>query len=293
MTTSVVEKLRWKTLSAAVGPAIVGTGLALAKNGELSIVPFLCCGPSAFLIQIGTNLTNDALDFRNGIEEWKSKKLSRLGENPNRTAPIFYLYGILCFPLALLFSLPTILLRGSKLLILEILCCFVGYLYTGGPYPLAYYCLGDLAVLAFFGVVATSGARFVHQGGVLFASDSVIAGLQVGFFAVNMLVVNNLRDIHSDALAGKRTISNLLGYNLGRWQLVLNCLCGYLLGLWWLHHYSSTAFFLPLFTTPLAVNSIRRVFRTKPSIQYNRFLQQFSILHLVFCFALSLGLMLS
>eukprot|EP00210_Caulerpa_lentillifera_P001259 g1215.t1 len=284
------ERVRWKTLSAALGPALVGTGLALSTNHSLSFLPFLCCGPAAFLIQIGTNLTNDALDYQNGIEKWKNTKHSRLGKFPHRSAPAFYALGVACFPLALFCSIPAILLRGWKLLALEIVCCIAGYLYTGGPFPLAYFAFGDLTVLTFFGVLATSGAAFVHRGGSLLTQDGFIGGLQVGFMAVNLMVINNLRDAESDARGGKLTISNLLGYELGRWQLVLNCVCAYALSLWWLLNDSFTAFVLPLLTVPFAVSFIKNAFKTKPSILYNRFLQEFSLLHLMFCGALGLGL---
>lgn len=288
-----LDRVRWKTLSAALGPAFVGTGLALSTDKTLSIIPFLCCGPAAFLIQIGTNLTNDALDYRNGIEKWKSKTDSRLGKFPHLSAPVFHLLGIACFPLALLCSLPAILLRGIKLFALEVVCCLAGYVYTGGPFPLAYYGLGDLTVLIFFGILATSGAAFVHRGGPLLRLDTLIGGLQVGFMAVNILVINNLRDIESDARGGKITISNLLGYELGRWQLVVNCVCAYALNLWWLLTVSWIGFVLPLLTVPFAVSCTRRVFEAKPSIAYNRFLQEFSLLHLVFCLDLGISLALT
>lgn len=123
--------------------------------------------------------------------------------------------------------------------------------------------------------------------------DSVIAGMQVGVMAVNILAVNNLRDIESDSKSGKRTLSNLLGYEIGRWQLVFNVLFAHASGFCWLYHGHKLAFLLPLTTLPYAAYLISQVFDTKPSVRYNHFLQQWSLLHVLFSFALMMGLMLS
>ena len=159
---SILHHIRWKTLSAALAPAAVGTGLALRNGGTLALFPFLCCGPSAFLIQIGTNLVNDALDYKNGVDGPKRLGPQRLS-SPS-SSHLFYFAGVLCFPLALIFSLPALHLRGMTLLAIEVMCCLAGYLYTGGPFPLGYHALGDLTVFVFFGIIATSAAQFVHHG---------------------------------------------------------------------------------------------------------------------------------
>ena len=132
-----------------------------------------------------------------------------------------------------------------------------------------------------------------QAGGALFTVDSLVAGSQVGCTAVNLLVVNNLRDIDSDSKAGKSTISSLLGYEKGRWQLVWNLVFAHVLGLWWLLNGSPFACLLPYSTVPFAADLTHRVFSTKPSVHYNHLLQSFSLLHLLFSCALAMGLGLS
>lgn len=122
--------------------------------------------------------------------------------------------------------------------------------------------------------------------------DSLLGGSQVGLMAVNLLVVNNLRDIDADAKAGKRTISNLLGYKLGRWQLVLNLLLTYLLSFQWLWSGRSVVFYLSLATLPYGLRLVQDVFRTAPCVLYNGYLRQWSLLHLVHSLALLMGLLL-
>src|SRR5205085_4112865 len=84
-----------------------------------------------------------------------------------------------------------------------------GWLYTGGPRPYGYYGLGELFVFIFFGVVATVGSAYVHLERV--TALAVLASVPVGLLATALLVVNNLRDIPTDTVAGKRTLAVRLG----------------------------------------------------------------------------------
>ena len=133
----------------------------------------------------------------------------------------------------------------------------------------------------------------MFAGGSLFTENGIIAGSQIGCMATNILVVNNLRDIQTDSEAGKRTISNLLGYKAGRWELVLSVALTHVQGLRWLTKGLIFAFLLPLITLPYTLHLINGIFSTQPSKQYNQFLHQWSLLHLLFSFALTMGLIVS
>ena len=82
-------------------------------------------------------------------------------------------------------------------------------LYTGGPYPLAYHGLGDVFVFVFFGLVAVGGSYYVQV--LSWPADALLAGAGLGALSTALLVVNNLRDIDTDARAGKRTLAVRLG----------------------------------------------------------------------------------
>jgi 1,4-dihydroxy-2-naphthoate octaprenyltransferase len=82
-------------------------------------------------------------------------------------------------------------------------------LYTGGPFPLAYHGLGDVFVFVFFGLVAVSGTYYVQ--GLSWPSDALLAGVGLGALNTAILVVNNLRDLETDAKAGKRTLAVRVG----------------------------------------------------------------------------------
>jgi 1,4-dihydroxy-2-naphthoate octaprenyltransferase len=94
-------------------------------------------------------------------------------------------------------------------------CIAAGWLYTGGPRPYGYAGLGELFVFVFFGLVATVGTTYVQIDRI--TGLAVAAAVPVGFLAVALLVVNNLRDIPGDTASGKRTLAVRIGASRTRW----------------------------------------------------------------------------
>src|SRR6202042_1861525 len=81
--------------------------------------------------------------------------------------------------------------------------------YTGGRHPYGYHGLGEIAVFAFFGLAAVAGTAFVEMDSLPWLA--LAAALPVGLLACALLVINNLRDIPSDTVAGKRTLAVRIG----------------------------------------------------------------------------------
>ncbi|EQD37702.1 1,4-dihydroxy-2-naphthoate octaprenyltransferase, partial [mine drainage metagenome] len=88
-------------------------------------------------------------------------------------------------------------------------CLLAAWLYTGGPRPYGYRGFGELAVFVFFGLVATCGTVYVEIGRV--GTLAVLAAILPGALAAALLLVNNIRDIATDAAVGKRTLAVMLG----------------------------------------------------------------------------------
>lgn len=199
---------RPRTLTAAVAPVLVGTGLA-AHDAALAPGPAAAALLGAILIQIGTNLANDYYDFVRG------------GDTADRVGPLRVTQAGLLPPSAvgraMIVVLAAAMLPGAYLVAvggwpivwigLASLACAV--LYTGGPYPLAYHGLGDAFVFVFFGLIAVGGTYYVQA--LSWSADALLAGAGLGALSTALLVVNNLRDIETDARAGKRTLAVRLG----------------------------------------------------------------------------------
>jgi 1,4-dihydroxy-2-naphthoate octaprenyltransferase len=131
------------------------------------------------------------------------------------------------FFLAALFGLYLAYLRGWVVILVGVAAIVSAIAYTGGPFPLGYYGLGDLFVLIFFGLVAVTGTYFVQVGSIDTAAWSM--SVPVGLIVTAILVVNNLRDLENDKKAGKHTIAVRLGAQGTRIEYLLCVGIAYLL----------------------------------------------------------------
>lgn len=212
---------RPRTLPAAVAPVLLGTALALG-DGVLAAWPAALCFAFALLVQIGANFANDYYDGVKGTDT-----AERLG--PTRAVaaglvrpPAMWRATLLVLVLA--FAVGCLLLPygGLWLLVVGVASIVCALAYTGGPYPLGYHGWGDVFVFVFFGLVATVVTYAVQAGGVSPAAWAV--AVVPGALAVNILVVNNLRDRETDAVAGKRTLAVRLGrgFALAQYRVMLS-----------------------------------------------------------------------
>jgi 1,4-dihydroxy-2-naphthoate octaprenyltransferase len=162
--------------------------------------------------------------------------------------------------------------------------------YTGGPIPYGYYGLGDLLVFIFFGLVAVCGTYYVQAGTV--SRLAVWSSLPMGFLIVGILVVNNLRDIHTDQVAGKRTLAVRLGARGARREFTLVLAAAYLISpVLWLGGIASVWVMLSWLSLPLAARLLRRVW-TDTGRPLNLALAAAGQLTLVYGVLFSIGLIL-
>lgn len=228
--------IRPKTLSATFAPVLVGTAVAYAANAH-HLLTAAAALAAALLIQIGTNLSNDLFDFRRGADSG-----ARLG--PTRAVQAGLLSpravgrgAAAAFGASALIGVSLAIVGGPPILLLGLAAILSGILYTAGPKPLAYVGLGDLFVMLFFGVAAVAGTFYVQVQASTFALATSLAlafmpialvlGAAVGALAVAILAVNNLRDLETDAAAGKRTLAVRIGDRWTRryYAALLACAC--------------------------------------------------------------------
>jgi 1,4-dihydroxy-2-naphthoate octaprenyltransferase len=196
------------TLAAAVSPVVVGTAMA-GFHGAFAFLPALAALGGALLIQIGTNLANDYFDARKGVDTAERIGPTRMVQAGILPAEAVLKATFLVLTLALGIGVYLVWLGGLPILVIGLASIVCALAYTGGPFPIAELGLGDLFVFGFFGLVAVGGTYFVQSGAL--APDVLLAGTGVGALSTAILVVNNLRDIQTDARTGRRTLAVRLG----------------------------------------------------------------------------------
>lgn len=208
---------RPRTLPAAIAPVLVASALA-RRDGDFTLPAALICLAFALLIQIGTNFANDYYDFVKGADT-AERVGPRRAVAAGLVAPkTMKRVMLVVFATAFLTGLSLLGYGGWPLLIIGLASVICGIAYTGGPYPLGYNGLGDIFVFIFFGLVAVCATYFVQAGVV--TDDAWVIGVGIGALAANILVVNNYRDVETDARAGKRTLVVRFGRGFARAQFI-------------------------------------------------------------------------
>ena len=209
---------RPKTLPVAIVPVLVGTVVAYAEIGVMSLQVALIAGLCALLIQVATNLHNDVADFRKGADD----PATRIG--PQRATSEGWLdpatvqrASVATFLAAFFIGLYLVRFGGLAIFVVGVVSILAGYAYSGGPRPISHTCLGELVVWVFFGLVAVGGTYFLHAGARLSVA-AVLAGAAVGMPAAAVLVVNNTRDVEADRRNGRRTFPVVFGTAMSRRQ---------------------------------------------------------------------------
>jgi len=270
---------------------MVGTAVAWAEHQLFAWVTLLATVGGALLIQIGTNLHNDAADFERGADTPQ-----RLG--PRRVSAEGWLKpsqlrraAHLSFAGAFLLGIYLVWLGGWPIVVLGLLSLAAAYAYTGGPRPIAYTPLGELFVFLFFGLAAVTGSFYLqtHQ----WSWNALLSGTAVGLPAAAVLMINNYRDLDTDRCAGKHTLAVVLGRPAIRYLYAASLLLAPLTTLPLLSQgLGGVMLALPWLSLVPAVFLIRRLWHTTIDKRLNRLLAQTAQWQLLFgtllCMALTL-----
>jgi 1,4-dihydroxy-2-naphthoate octaprenyltransferase len=201
--------LRPKTMLASIGPVILGIALAYTKNHHTNYTIAILTLISAMLLQITTNIANDYLDHKKGIDS-KDRigpvRVTAAGIIPENQMKWALSFLIL---LSFLSGLYLMIYGGLPIIIIGLLSLYFAYGYSGGPFPLSYNGLGELSAFIFFGLVAVSGTYYLQT--FHFDFISLFWGAAVGAISAAILAINNLRDISTDSKTHKKTIAVIFG----------------------------------------------------------------------------------
>ena len=285
-----ITAARPPTLPAAVVPVLVGTAAAYGVEDSFSVAVFLATLAAAVLIQIGTNFANDVFDFEHGADTAERLGPPRVTQSGLISPERVRLGTGLAFGGAAAIGVYLIVVGGWPIFAIGVLSIAAGVAYTGGPWPLGYHGLGDVAVFAFFGMTAVIGTYYLQADTV--SATAVVAALPVGLLVTAILVVNNLRDLETDQRAGKRTVAVRIGAPATRLQYVLLVLGPYLLLPALLAMQAEVWVFLAYVSLPIALVLVRSVLAGTAGRSLNDVLKRTALLHFVFGGLLALGLLL-
>jgi 1,4-dihydroxy-2-naphthoate octaprenyltransferase len=203
-----LQGARPRTLPAAVSPVAAGTGVAaFYGSADLSLAALALVVSLAF--QVGVNYANDYSDGVRGTDDVRVGPV-RLTASGLADPKAVRNAALLSFGIGALAGLAIVALTGQWWLVLVGAACIVAaWYYTGGRSPYGYRGLGEISVFIFFGLVATMGTEYIQT--LAWSWLGLIVATGIGALACALLVVNNLRDIPTDAASGKRTLAVRLG----------------------------------------------------------------------------------
>ena len=252
---------RPKTLAAAVVPVLAGTALAAYGPASIDWWLFACTLAGALLIQVATNFVNDALDFKKGADTDERLGPLRVTQAGLLSADAVMRGAYVCLFLAALCGIPLVIYAGWPLLAIGLASIAAAYLYTGGPYPLAYHGLGEVFVLGFFGLAAVCGTFYIQRGRLDWTVWAM--GIAVGLLAVALLAINNLRDAKNDVRSGKHTMAVRFGETFARVEIVFSVLAPFAIVATIAVLRSCPWLLLTFIALPLAIGLLVRVFRSE------------------------------
>ncbi len=286
-----IGTLRLRTLPAAASPVLLGTALAWSWD-VFAWLPALAALLGALLLQIGTNLANDYYDHVQGADTAaragpvRASAAGLLAPQAVRNAA----FGT--FTLAALVGIYLIIVGGWPILAIGAAGILSGIFYTASKKSIAYIGLGEVFVFAFFGPIAVAGTVYVQS--LTWEPFALAWGVPLGLLAAAILVVNNLRDIPTDAAAGKKTVAVRIGEPWTR-RLYFALVAGALLAPFVIAHFADALWWLlPVAAIIPAMAPAKVIAATQPVRQaYNPALGGTARVLLVYALLASVGIVIA
>ncbi|WP_018132304.1 1,4-dihydroxy-2-naphthoate octaprenyltransferase [Effusibacillus pohliae] len=282
------QAIRFPSLTASLIPVMLGGAFAVMDRA-FQTVPFLLALLASNLLHAGANLFNDYFDSKTGADAADSLCASGVIQKGWLTPQQVYQGGVVCFVLASLLGAYLVTRVGSGMLWFGLIGLLVGYCYTGGPFPLAYRGLGELAAFVGMGPLLVLATYYAQMGMMRW---TVFGGsIPIGLVAAAMLHANNLRDREHDRLVGKITLANLLSEKGAKQELTVLVFAAYAIQILLVSAGTLPKLSLiTLLSLPVAVQVIRKAWTSATPLEMNLVVGLTVLLHLVYGTAYALGL---
>lgn len=203
-----IEAMRLRTLPVSVAGVVTAVAYAVGE-GVFELVPAALCMVFALLCQIASNFANEYYDYLAGRDK-AGREGPRRGVTEGDLSPASMKHAtFLTLAAAAVAGLCLPFWGGWWLIAVGILIGVFALAYSAGPWPLSTHCMGEVAVLCFFGIIPVNFTYYVEA---LWWSSEVFAGsVAIGLMGANVLIVNNYRDWEEDRAVGKHTLANTVG----------------------------------------------------------------------------------
>ncbi|WP_077615756.1 1,4-dihydroxy-2-naphthoate polyprenyltransferase [Caenibacillus caldisaponilyticus] len=284
------QLLRPHTLTASFVPVILGTAIALSY-GRIHILLFIAMLVASLLIQAATNMFNEYFDYKRGLDTADSVGIGgtivRDGIPPQVVLNLAYLF---CFA-AMLIGVYICMATSWWLALVGTMCILAGYLYTGGPYPIAYTPFGELVSGLFMGLIIVLISFYIQTGTV--TMTSVLLAVPIAILVAGILMANNIRDLDGDKEKGRRTLAILLGrkravaFLTGMFAVAYIWIVGLMI-----FRVESAWLLIVFFSLPKAFQAAKLFKGKTQSIQLMPAMKATAQMHTLFGMLLSLGLIL-
>jgi 1,4-dihydroxy-2-naphthoate octaprenyltransferase len=282
---------RMRILPASAIPTIAGIMLA-AIDGAFDLFTACITVLSAMMLQTTSNYLNDLYDFKKGAD------LKRIGP-PRAVASgmisesAMMKMSWIMFTITFFIGLILVQKAGWPILFIGITSLWAAFAYTGGPYPLAYHGLGEATAFVFYGLIPVWGAYYIQAPDFAFRPQVFLTGIIMGLFAAKILLVNNIRDIETDPIAGKITLAVMLGEKNSRLLYALLMILSYGSLFLLARMQDNAVYLMPWILLPFAVYLTRGVLKTEKE-QLNPYVFKTAI-HLfafgiILCIAMYIGM---
>lgn len=258
-------KIWWKllrphTLTASFVPVFIGSALAYS-DGAFRPSLFFSMLVAAMLIQAATNMFNEYYDYKRGLDNEKSVGIGGTIVRDGVRPQVILRIGLAFFLVAILLGLYITLNSSIWIAVIGAFSMLMGYLYTGGPYPIAYTPFGEIFAGFFMGLVIIVISYFIHVGSV--SVESILISIPNTILIAAILTANNIRDHVGDKENGRKTLVILLGKQNAIYFLAGMFIASYAWIVGMIVFYDATWWLLLVFlSVPKAIQAVK-IFRAK------------------------------
>ncbi|WP_099160033.1 1,4-dihydroxy-2-naphthoate polyprenyltransferase [Virgibacillus ndiopensis] len=200
--------LRPHTLTASFVPVFVGTMLGYVDD-SFNIFLFLAMLLASMLIQAATNMFNEYYDYVRGLDNEESVGIGGTIVRDGISAQTVLRLALAFFGISILLGAYICMESSWWIAVIGLVSMLFGYLYTGGPFPIAYTPFGEISAGFFMGTVIIGISYYIQT--LTITSTVIWISIPVAIFIGSIMLSNNIRDLDGDKENGRKTIAILIG----------------------------------------------------------------------------------